>query len=1826
MKLNIENPRNLNPSTINHEKSINPNSIHQENDTTLQHHKSIVQNAQKKYNPEINNTDQQYLSERLALRELKERMETHEKDNLNIGPKKASSLKFPMPKHYEPNNFPSRNLSTQAVLQEMVRMYDQKILPPNFEKFINTNMKKKVKEQKKEKNKPLAKWKKTKKTNKKKQQKRRKESESEADTTDSEQNNELIEQEEDIITEFNNLENHQFDMGNNVKIPNRQGNFLPYLKIRMNIMTEQREVIALKDSGASHSILDINEFKKFRNSKNTKVRARKLRMVTPNATTENAIQGEVEIEFTIEGIDGEWIELKHSFLLADLGGNQKCIIGYDFLGNESTVIGETPRHIFLKKKDKSYAIEILKLTRGHHKARPMASNKRTVSIAANTSQMVDLVCKSNFHEITSLEEKDCLFQGEDLTDIPRIRGLFPEPCLTRPTKIDNETIQFTAMVTNTTCSEITLKKNTELGSLEELTEMNNIQVSEDDFKSMTNHIRIEAECEYDLFETEEAGIYTFIGERITEINSVFNRNDEVEEEVVMPDGSVRSQLISNVEDILDSDTSFNPEELLDKEEKLDISMANFDSVPEDLKEELMNIIGTEMNDIWSRHKWDIGKTQRVKHDIKTKEGVVIRDKQRQIPYHRLQYAKKAVDTLHKYNLVSPAYNSKWATNLVLVQKPTEGNFRDHTKASRIHNKHKNTKSTWRLTQDLRRVNANTKNIYTSTLPTIDEIISKVKNKVVSQFDINQAYFTIELTDTSKEKTTFYLNDEVYYWNRMTQGLAGAPHTWMKFMKVIFNDDVLEEYRRIHPERGLKIKEKSWREFLSIYMDDIDVFSDTTKENLNHIHAVLWVLKKEGCLLNPKKANFMTTSFTTLGVKINTKENVVSIDKKKAQAILSWPTPTCLLEVMSRLQSLNYVSKNLPRLKEITFPLQTLIRNKVFIWEEEQQIAWEQLKELVKLDIRLTIPDPNMEYITSSDTSKIAIAGCLWNYDREGEKWYLLGCFSKLLNPSDSIKPPYYKEVLAFFYNLKYWESYLLGTKQRITALVDAKGIQYLHRKREHVNKIANISGYISQFPTISILHIAGEHNVLADIFTRSYHGSAHKIKEDFNLSRNHADNLPPLTNPCYLDEKTVFKILTTLPEPEPDFDHGNRKRRPISMPRPLLTIMKESEIITPEQKFMAARRLLLGWNDPNQKVKELKTKGIDVTNLEVQHFRTMEQKMEDDFIEKIKEELDSGNIRIGRSWEDKIRKLRTGGLVLTSENLEKNCHLAQLKDILPYDVMERIKHYCRKKYLEGTVNKDLLEKLIPTHIKLWEAEFIVPHTDEGRDVHQKKMKKILEEEKEERELEINLLDMIPEEDETEPDRVKLTNERQAAIIADMIMNHGKLSINTFKKVQRTDYRGSYISRKLERNMPQPGWSLKNNILGKTSYDKETGSTLWRPYIPDDMMMMVCGSIHFNKTVHKPRSGSTAYFNKYFYNPGAVKYFQNVIDHCITCKFSENPSGTPTPGPGKERTLKMENLRPREAIALDLVLSLPSTEDKYCNALTVICLKTNFGQIYPLKTRSSKEICEQLEKGWIKHFHAPKYVYTDMGLEFTGEMNKLCQKYGIIKYSTFPHSHQGNRAELLVKDFKINARKYIHDYYNEHRQTDWDKTLPIIIPRMNQSIIYSTKTMTRELLMFGDEIEMPTLKIMEDDQNQFLMRDTHQGKCLLEYDRIRAQRKNFYEPAKEMDVKENDLVFIKNKKDEYPKSLKLQYLGPMRVNKVFPLGITAYHVLTGEEMSAHFYHIKKMTLKQFNEGMPKGWHEDIKRHLLQISRGRQTNKIDLIFEEEEDQEDSSIRTE
>ena len=63
--------------------------------------------------------------------------------------KVKSSQKFPMPRNYEPNSHPDRNLSPLELTREMIEYYDNKNKPKKYEKFIEQTLQYKNKQKNK---------------------------------------------------------------------------------------------------------------------------------------------------------------------------------------------------------------------------------------------------------------------------------------------------------------------------------------------------------------------------------------------------------------------------------------------------------------------------------------------------------------------------------------------------------------------------------------------------------------------------------------------------------------------------------------------------------------------------------------------------------------------------------------------------------------------------------------------------------------------------------------------------------------------------------------------------------------------------------------------------------------------------------------------------------------------------------------------------------------------------------------------------------------------------------------------------------------------------------------------------------------------------------------------------------------------------------------------------------------------------------------------------------------------------------------------------------------------------------------------------------------------------------------------------------------------------------------------------------------------------------------------------------------------------------------------------------------------------------------------
>ena len=94
------------------------------------------------------------------------------------------------------------------------------------------------------------------------------------------------------------------------------------------------------------------------------------------------------------------------------------------------------------------------------------------------------------------------------------------------------------------------------------------------------------------------------------------------------------------------------------------------------------------------------------------------------------------------------------------------------------------------------------------------------------------------------------------------------------------------------------------------MDDSWNFSelDDHDQHLIYLELQLFAIRNANLRISPPKCKIATTQVMVLGLEMNTQDAELFISQKKASSILSWPKPSSLYEVQSRLCSLLYFIK------------------------------------------------------------------------------------------------------------------------------------------------------------------------------------------------------------------------------------------------------------------------------------------------------------------------------------------------------------------------------------------------------------------------------------------------------------------------------------------------------------------------------------------------------------------------------------------------------------------------------------------------------------------------------------------------------------------------------------------------------------------------------------------------------------------------------------------------------------------------------------------------------------------------------------------------------
>ena len=101
---------------------------------------------------------------------------------------------------------------------------------------------------------------------------------------------------------------------------------------------------------------------------------------------------------------------------------------------------------------------------------------------------------------------------------------------------------------------------------------------------------------------------------------------------------------------------------------------------------------------------------------------------------------------------------------------------------------------------------------------------------------------------SQEKTAFITHEGLFEFRVMPFGVKNAPAVFQRLMQQVLSG--------LQSESGIG--------FVSVYLDDVIVFSESLIDHINHLKAVFNRLRKAGLMLNPKKCRIVCDEVEYLG--------------------------------------------------------------------------------------------------------------------------------------------------------------------------------------------------------------------------------------------------------------------------------------------------------------------------------------------------------------------------------------------------------------------------------------------------------------------------------------------------------------------------------------------------------------------------------------------------------------------------------------------------------------------------------------------------------------------------------------------------------------------------------------------------------------------------------------------------------------------------------------------------------------------------------------------------------------------------------------------------
>ena len=428
----------------------------------------------------------------------------------------------------------------------------------------------------------------------------------------------------------------------------------------------------------------------------------------------------------------------------------------------------------------------------------------------------------------------------------------------------------------------------------------------------------------------------------------------------------------------------------------------------------------------------------IDHQIKLKpDAIPTNSHSYRMSQTELAALRKQLDELLSQRFIEPSL-SEWGSPVLFVKKKT---------------------GELRLVVDYRKLNeATIRQNY--SLPRIDETLEKFKDcHFYSKLDLNSGYFQLRLNESDCYKTSFNTRFGSFQYRVLPFGLSGGPSSFMLIMNAAFRDLL---------DRGL-----------SLYMDDVIIYTKTRDEHLKLLKQVFEILRTNKLFVKISKCEFLKSSVEFLGHKVSVQGTQML--SSKIESILNWPQPKSVKQVQSFLGLCGFYRKYIKNYSQVTLPISNLVNsNHKFEWTAECESSFKLLKQLISSDPILILPDYNREFVLNTDASGFAIGAVLQQYDDSGQL-RPIAFYSKKLSDAERNWPVYELEAFSIVQSIKEFRSYLAGKKFKV--ITDHQSLKYLKTQPSLTPKQHRWLVGLVDFD-FDIEYRPGRQNVVADSLSR----------------------------------------------------------------------------------------------------------------------------------------------------------------------------------------------------------------------------------------------------------------------------------------------------------------------------------------------------------------------------------------------------------------------------------------------------------------------------------------------------------------------------------------------------------------------------------------------------------------------------------------------------------------------------------------------------------------------------------------------------------------------